>query len=92
MVQDGQIFWHVVGGRSKGWHSYVAVLRQGAIEAPIEIDGNGPIVPSNEGQRVVYRVRAKRDGGELVIDAAQFVYAASDGREIVLAELVDATR
>lgn len=92
MVQDGQIFWHVVGGRAKGWHSYVAVLRQGNIEAPIEIDGNGPIVPSNEGQRVVYRVRAKRDGSEMLIDAAEFVYAASDGREIVRAEPVDATR
>lgn len=92
MLREGQLFWHVVGGRAKGWHSYLAVLRQGNVEVPIELDGDGPIVPTSEGARVVYRLRAKRDGAEVLIDASEFVYAASDGREIVRAELVDATR
>ncbi|MBL8683945.1 MAG: hypothetical protein JNK05_32535 [Myxococcales bacterium] len=92
MLKEGQLFWHVVGGRAKGWHSYLAVLRQGAIEVPLELDGEGPVVPSTEGARIVYRLRAKRDGAEVLIDASEFVYAASDGREIVRAELVDNQR
>lgn len=92
VIIEGQIFWHVIGGRAKGWHSYVALMPQGTMDVPVELDGEGPIVPSIEGTRMVYRLRTKRDGAEVLIDASEFVYAASDGRETVRAELVDATR
>jgi hypothetical protein len=88
-IHEGQLFWFVVGGRAKGWHSYVAVVRQGTIDVPLELEDSEAIVPTTEGARVVYRLRAKRDGAEVLIDASEFVYAASDGRELVRAELVD---
>jgi len=92
MITEGQLFWQVVGGRAKGWHSYLAVLQQGSEEVPLKLDGDGPIVPSTEGARVVYRLRANQGKYEVLIDASEFVYAASEGRETVRAERVDATR
>ncbi|MDP3273938.1 MAG: hypothetical protein Q8Q09_02005 [Deltaproteobacteria bacterium] len=92
LIHEGQLFWHVVGGKAKGWHSYLAVLRRGSSDVPIELEGAGPITPTTEGGRVQYRVRAKRDGAEFLVQASEFAYAASDGRETVKAEPVDTQR
>jgi hypothetical protein len=91
-VQEGQLFWHVIGGRANGWQSYLAVQAQQGKHIPIELDGDGVVVPSNEGQRVVFRVREKGTARAFLIEACDFVYAAQRGEEMVTARPVESVR
>lgn len=85
-IHDGQLFWFVPGTRPRGWYSYLAVTRQGSVETPLELEGQrGTAVQTvSEGGRLFYLVRTLR-GGQFLLDAAELIYAAAEGRETVLA-------
>ena len=92
LVRGGQLFWRVIGGRANGWQSYLAVQDLPDKRIPIELDGDGVLVPSNEAARVVFRVREKGTARTFLIDARDFVYAAQKGEEMVTARPVESVR
>jgi len=87
-VQNGQILWSVlVGGRPRGLYSYVAVVRQGTLLAPVELQDEVSVRETVENGRAVYVVRGPRDQ-RLEIGAASLIEAAVENREYVDAAVI----
>ena len=87
-VQHGQILWSVlVGAKPRGLYSYVAVVRQGTLLAPVELQDEPSVRETVEGGRAVYIVRGPRDQ-RLEIDASSLIEAAVENREYVDATVV----
>lgn len=87
-VQHGQILWSVlVGAKPRGLYSYVAVVRQGTLLAPVELQDEAAVRETVENGRAVYIVRGPRDQ-RLEIDASSLIEAAVDNREYVDATVV----
>lgn len=86
-IQGGQLLWSVlVGGRPRGWYSYVAVVRQGAGVVPVELQDEPAVRETVENGRALYVVRGPRDQ-RYEIEAGALVEAALEGRETVDAVL-----
>ena len=82
-VQNGQILWSVLSaGRARGQYTYVAVVRQGAVLTPIELQDEASLRETVENGRAVYVVRGPRDQ-RLEVAAAALIEAAGDHREYV---------
>lgn len=89
-VQHGQILWSVLaGGRARGLYSYVAVVRQGTVLTPVELQDDVALREVVENGRAVYVVRGPRDQ-RLEVEAAALIEAAADNREYVDAVVVTA--
>jgi hypothetical protein len=96
-VREGQLFWRVGGDNNappRSWYSYLAVVGKRAAgvrpEGPaIELEGEANVVPSNDGERRVFRVREKGTGRDYFVEACDLVYAAQEGHEIVVARPVE---
>jgi hypothetical protein len=87
-VQHGQILWSVlVGAKPRGLYSYVAVVRQGTLLAPVELQDEASVRETVENGRAVYIVRGPRDQ-RLEIDASSLIEAAVENREYVDATVV----
>jgi hypothetical protein len=87
-VQHGQILWSVlVGAKPRGLYSYVAVVRQGTLLAPVELQDEPAVRETVENGRAVYIVRGPRDQ-RLEIDASSLIEAAVENREYVDATVV----
>ncbi len=87
-VQHGQILWSVlVGAKPRGLYSYVAVVRQGTLLAPVELQDEPAVRETVENGRAVYVVRGPRDQ-RLEIDASSLIEAAVENREYVDATVV----
>lgn len=82
-VQGGQIVWSVMlNGRARGHYSYVAVVRQGATLAPVELQDDPAVRETVEGGRAFYVLRGPREQ-RFEVDASSLLDAALDGREYV---------
>lgn len=87
-VQHGQILWSVlVAGKTRGLYSYVAVVRQGAVLTPVELQDDVAVRETVENGRAVYILRGPRDQ-RLEVEAAALVEAALESREYVDAAVV----
>jgi hypothetical protein len=82
-VQGGQLLWSVlVGGRARGWYSYVAVVRQGAQLVPLELQDEPSVRETVENGRAYYVLRGPREQ-RFEVEAAALVEAAVEGKEVV---------
>jgi hypothetical protein len=82
-VSSGQIVWSVMlNGRARGHYSYVAVVRQGATLAPVELMDDPGVRETVEGARAFYVLRGPREQ-RFEVDASALVEAALEGREYV---------
>ncbi len=82
-VQGGQLLWSVLtNGRPRGWYSYVAVVRQGAVAVPLELQDEPAVRETVENGRAVYVLRGPRDQ-RFEVEASALVEAALEGREVV---------
>jgi hypothetical protein len=87
-VQHGQILWSVlVAGKTRGLYSYVAVVRQGTVLTPVELQDDVAVRETVENGRALYILRGPRDQ-RLEVDAAALVEAALESREYVDAAVV----
>lgn len=87
-VQHGQILWSVLtAGKTRGLYSYVAVVRQGTVLTPVELQDDVAVRETVEGGRAVYVLRGPRDQ-RLEVEAAALVEAAVESREYVDATVV----
>jgi hypothetical protein len=87
-VQHGQILWSVlVAGKTRGLYSYVAVVRQGTVLTPVELQDDVAVRETVENGRAVYVLRGPRDQ-RLEVEAAALVEAAVESREYVDAAVV----
>ncbi len=82
-VRGGQIVWSVrVDGRPRGTWTFVALLRQGAVRAPVELADDPELRETVEGGRAYYVVRGPRDQ-RYEVAAGALVEAAAERREYV---------
>ncbi len=89
-VQHGQILWSVpVAGKARGLYSYVAVVRQGTVLTPVELQDEAAVRETVENGRAIYILRGPRDQ-RLEVAAASLVEAAVDNREYVDASVITA--
>ncbi len=89
-VQHGQILWSVpVAGKARGLYSYVAVVRQGTVLTPVELQDEVAVRETVENGRAIYILRGPRDQ-RLEVAAASLVEAAVDNREYVDASVITA--
>lgn len=87
-VQHGQILWSVlVAGKTRGLYSYVAVVRQGTVLTPVELQDDVAVRETVENGRAVYILRGPREQ-RLEVEAAALVEAAVESREYVDATVV----
>lgn len=87
-VQHGQILWSVLtAGRARGLYSYVAVVRQGSVLTPVELQDEVTVRETVEGGRAVYILRGPREQ-RLEVEAAALIEAAVESREYVDATVV----
>ena len=87
-VQHGQILWSVlVAGKARGLYSYVAVVRQGTVLTPVELQDDLSVRETVENGRAVYILRGPREQ-RLEIDASSLIEAAVENREYVDATVV----
>lgn len=82
-VVGGQVVWSVLAaGRARGHYSYVAVVRQGATLAPVELQDDPSVRETVEGGRAFYVLRGPREQ-RFEVDAGALFEAALEGREYV---------
>ncbi len=82
-IRGGQVLWNVpVGGKGRGWYSWVAVLRQGETVVPVELQDDPNVRETVDGGRAFYLVRGARDQ-RYEIDASAIIEAALEHREYV---------